>query len=305
MVTTQHKDQNTQQKSESFGIFLKILSVLAFAIMGGLIKHLDGSIPLGQVVFFRSAVALIPLMIFLMWVSDFPSGLKTKNPWGHVARCVIGTCAMFSAFKVLELLPLAEATALNYLNPIFLVVLAMLFLKEQVSIRRWLGVGFGIAGLLLITIPKFSLAAYGSQSMYGIGLGVLTALLIAAAMLQVRQLTQMGENPGAITFYFAITSTVMGAVVMLASSNSNGILMPEQWQLACLIGIGLIGGLAQISMTLAFKYAQASALAPFDYLAIVFSVIIGFVAFDELPDTMFWLAMPLILFGAMVARGRG
>lgn len=125
-------------------------------------------------------------------------------------------------------------------------------------------------------------------------------------MLQVRQLTQMGENAGAIVFYFAITSTVMGAMVMLATSvsNGNGMLMPQPWQWACLIGIGLIGGLAQIAMTLAFKYAQASALAPFDYLAIVFSVIIGFVVFDEVPDAMFWLAMPLILLGAMVAKGK-
>lgn len=83
MANTQHTDH---QGSESFGIALKILSVLAFAIMGGLIKYLDGTIPLGQLVFFRSAVALIPLVMFLIWASDFhknwASGLRPNTRGG-------------------------------------------------------------------------------------------------------------------------------------------------------------------------------------------------------------------------------
>lgn len=294
-------NKQSAQEHEHLGIMLKVLSVFAFSIMAGLIKFLDGTVPLAQVVFFRSAVALIPLVLFLMWLGDFPSGLKTQHPWKHVRRCVIGTCAMFSAFEVLALLPIAEATALNYLNPIFLVILAMFFLKEQVSKRRWIGVGLGITGLMLMTIPKFSFAEHtDTTTLLGMGLGVLTALLIAAALLQVRQLTQMGENPGAIAFYFAITSSVFGAIAMIIQLDGQVMLAPWQW--VCLFAIGLIGGFAQIAMTIAFKHAEASALAPYDYLAIVFAVIIGFVVFDEVPDMLFWLAMPLIILGAVIAK---
>ncbi|MBS9780209.1 MAG: DMT family transporter [Moraxellaceae bacterium] len=300
--------QNDNEKSESLGVLLKILSVVAFATMNGLAKYLDGSIPLPQLVFFRSSIALIPLTIFLLWRHEFPSALKTNNPWGHVKRCVIGTCGMFSAFKVLELLPIAEATALNYLSPIFLVILAMFLLKETVTPRRWIGVACGVGGLLLISLPKFTLfspevsGADNSQAILGVGVGVMTAFLIAGAMLQVRQLTKMGEHTGAITFYFTITSTLISAVVML--SQTDNWITPEPWQWLCLIGVGFAGGMAQILMTTAFQYAEASALAPFDYLAIVFAVIIGFVVFAEVPDLMFWLAMPLIIGGAVIAKPR-
>ncbi len=299
-------NQQAPRQNEKLGIFLKILSVLAFAIMGGLAKYLQGSIPLPQLVFFRSFIALIPLTIFLLSTGSFSAGLKTNNPWGHVKRCLIGTVAMFFAFEVLDLLPIAEATALNYLSPIFLVVLAMLFLKEQITLRRWLGVSCGVMGLLVMSLPKFSLFSANTavessqQAMIGIGVGVLSAFLIAMAMLQVRQLTQMGENAGTITFYFAIVSSVISGMVTLSSSANH--VAPEPWQWLCLTAIGLAGGMAQILMTSAFKYAEASALAPYDYLAVVFAVIIGFVVFSEVPDMAFWLAMPLIIGGAVIAR---
>lgn len=292
---------NEIKKSESLGILLILISVLAFNVMGGLIKYLDGSIPLPELVFFRSFIALAPLILFLMWTGDFPSGLKTKQPLKHIIRCLLGTFAMFCTFKVLELLPIAEATTLKYLSPIFLVMLAILFLKEQVSAKRWLGVGLGLSGLLLMTLPNFSLLPESNHNtLLGIALGVLGALCTAGARLQIRQLTQMGENAGAIAFYFAITSSAVGLLGMIGMMGEFQ--SPKLWQWVCLIAIGLIGGLAQITMTLAFKYAQASVLAPFDYFGIVCSVIIGFVVFAELPSLSFWLAMPLILLGAFVAK---
>lgn len=281
---------------ELYGISLRIASTVCFAIMVGLIKYLGGAIPLGQVVFFRSAVALIPLMIFLLMTSDFPAGLKTKYPWKHITRCVLGTLAMFFSFATLRYLPIAEATAISYLSPVFIVILAIVLLKEQVSIRRWLGVACGVIGLIIMTVPSFSLPS-GNNTLIGLMLGLISALLIAAAMLQVRQLSKMGENSAAIAFYFALTSTVMGFIVMLSNWQ-----LPTLTQWVCLIGIGLIGGIAQILMTVAFKYAEASAMAPYEYLSIIWAVIIGMVAFGEVPNWVFWIAMPLILFGGFIAK---
>lgn len=283
---------------ELYGIGLRIASTICFAIMAGMIKYLGEGIPLGQVVFFRSAVALIPLMMFLLMTSDFPAGLKTQYPWKHITRCVLGTLAMFFAFATLRYLPIAEATAISYLSPVFIVILAIVLLKEQVSARRWLGVACGVIGLGIMTVPSFSLPA-GSNALIGIMLGLTSALLIAAAMLQIRQLSKMGENPAAIAFYFALTSTVMGFIVMLSNWQ-----LPTLTQWVCLIGIGFIGGIAQILMTMAFKYAEASAMAPYEYLSIIWAVIIGVVAFGEVPNWVFWIAMPLILFGGFIAKPR-
>ncbi len=264
--------------------------------MAALIKYLNHSIPLAEVVFFRSIVALVPLMIFLLMTSNFPAGLRTQHPWQHVSRCLLGTLAMFCMFATLRYLPIAEATTVSYLSPVILVIFALVFLKETVSRRRWLGVCCGIVGLCMMTLPNFS-ADSSRDTLIGIAVGVLAATMMAAALLQVRQLSKMGENPGAIALYFALTSTVMGGVLMLGHW-----VMPTLAQWLCLLGIGLLGGIAQIFMTLAFKYAEASAMAPYEYLSIVWAVIIGFVVFDEVPNAVFWLAMPLILLGAIIAR---
>lgn len=282
--------------NEALGIALKILSGVCFAVMTAMVKYLDSDIPLGQVVFFRSAAALIPLVIFLLLSSEFPAGLYTKHPWKHVSRCFLGTLAMFFAFATLRYLPIAEATAINYLSPVILVLLSIFLLKEQVSTRRWLGVILGVCGLAVLIVPNFSAQANG-QTLLGIALAITSAVLIAAALLQIRQMSKMGENAGTIAFYFALTSTIIGAITLLGDWQTP---TAQQWFL--LIAIGLIGGIAQISMTLAFKYAEASAMAPYDYLSIIWAVVIGVVVFADVPNAAFWIAMPLILCGAVIAK---
>lgn len=289
------KDVSNSQ-NERLGILLRIGSGLLFTVMVGLIKVLDQSVPIGQLVFARSAFALIPLVSFLVWQHDFPSGLHTKYPWMHVVRCILGTVAMFTAFAVLRYLPVAEATTLSYLSPVVLVILAAIYLKETVSARRWWGVVLGAAGLLVMTVPSFS-SHLDTRTLIGVGLGLVTACLIAGAYLQVRQLAKMGENPGAIAFYFAITGTIIGALTLMFNWVTP---TPLQW--ACLVGVGLLGGMAQICMTLSFKYAEASAMAPYEYLSILWAVLLGMMYFNEIPSVSFWFAAPLILAGAIVAK---
>lgn len=288
--------QHNSAQQEKIGIILRILSGIAFTIMGAFIKYLAETVPLGQVVFFRSAFALIPLVGFMLWQRDFPNALKTTRPMGHLLRCAIGTVAMFTAFATLRYLPLAEATTLTYLSPIILVILAVLVLKESVSYRRWQGVILGLFGLLVMTVPNFSVTA-NFTTLIGIGLGVLTAILIASALLQVRHLTLQGEKTATITFYFAVASTIIGAITAI-----GGWIQPTFSQWLCLISIGVVGGIAQLLMTLSFSYASASALAAYEYLAILWALLVGILFFDEIPGTYFWLAVPLILAGAIVAK---
>lgn len=281
---------------ERKGIILRILSGISFTIMGALIKYLAETVPLGQVVFFRSAFALIPLIGFLVWQKEFPSGLKSHRPSGHLVRCLLGTLAMFTAFATLRYLPIAEATTLSYLSPILMVILATLILKESVAYRRWWGVILGLFGLLVMTVPSFSIQL-NPKTLLGIVLGVATALLIAAALLQVRHLTLQGEKTGTIAFYFAMSSTIIGGITAI-----GGWINPTPTQWLVLVSIGLVGGVAQLLMTVSFRCANASALAAYEYLAIVWAVVVGFFFFDEIPSTFFWLAVPLILTGAIISK---
>ncbi|MFP4327733.1 MAG: DMT family transporter [Paracoccaceae bacterium] len=280
---------------ERLGILLRIGSTLAFAAMGACIKALGNTVPLGQVVFFRSAFALLPLVAFLWWCGEWPRGLATRRPLGHAARCLIGTAAMFTSFATIRLLPLAEATMLSYLAPVMLALLGWVLLGERLTASRLGGIAFGLAGAAALCLPAFA-GGVPDAALLGVMSGLVTAALTAGALIQVRKLTLAGESAGAIAFWFAVVSALGGLATL-----SWGWVWPGPSAVALLICTGLSGGIAHILMTLSFRHADAAALAPFEYLAIVWAVTLGFLLFGEVPGRAFLVAAPLILAGAFIA----
>jgi drug/metabolite transporter (DMT)-like permease len=208
---------------------------------------------------------------------------RTKSVWRHFGRGLTGTSAMFFNYLALAYLPLAQLTAFSYAAPIFTVVFAALILREVVRIYRWSAVALGFAGVLVMLLP--SLAAVegpdGSQSqafLIGAGAALFAAACSALSAIQIRRMTAT-EDPAAIVFWFAVLTTVMGL-----ATAAFGWTMPDTRQLLLLIGLGLFGGLAQVLMVLALKATHASLLAPFEYVGMVWAVLIGFFAFGALPD---------------------
>ncbi|MEM7693096.1 MAG: DMT family transporter [Pseudomonadota bacterium] len=278
------------------GIALRILSGVLFAAMMATVKAIGDAAPLGQIVFFRSAVAMVPLVVFLWLRNEFPAGLFTRRPFGHLTRCALGGAAMFTSFATLAFLPIAEATMLAYLSPVMVVALAATVLSERVPPRRWLGVFVGVSGALVLTVPAFGA---GQSPLIGIGLGVATAALTAGALIQLRALA-VSENPGAIAFYFALFCSLAGLATW-----PLGWAVPDGPTLALLVLSGLFGGAAHIAMTLSFRYTEASALAPFEYLSILWAALLGFLLFAERPALAFLLAVPLVVAGAVLASAPG
>lgn len=131
------------------GILLRILSRILFAGMSICIKSVAAEIAVGQIVFFRSAFALIPLVIFLWMRAEFPCGLATRRPLGHRLRSSLGAAAMFASFASIARLPLAEATLLTYLSPTFTRTAGFLLLSEKATIWPAAGVVLGLAGSTL------------------------------------------------------------------------------------------------------------------------------------------------------------
>lgn len=280
---------------ESVGILLRIGSTLAFAAMVVCVKALGSEVALGQVVFFRSALALIPLIGFLWWSGDLWRGLSTTRPLGHIVRCLAGATAMFTSFATLRLLPLAEANMLSYLSPVILALMGWAFLHEGLGPRRIAAVLLGLAGGAALVVPAFS-GTLPEGAGLGLVTGLTTALLTAIALLQVRRLTQAGEKAGAIAFWFAVVSALCGLATAFF-----GWVWPTPGQWALLIGAGLAGGVAHILMTLSFRHAEAAALAPFEYLSVLWSVLLGLALFAEVPGWNFVIACPLIIASAVVA----
>lgn len=261
------------------GIALKLASVLVFIVMASMIKATSAHIPAGQAVFFRSLFAIPVIVAWLAWRRELGTGLKTKNPMGHVWRGVVGTMAMGLGFAGLGYLPLPEVTAIGYAAPLLTVIFAAMFLGEEVRAFRTSAVILGMIGVLIVLAPRLSIgpetASYSEA--FGAMLVLGGAVFAALAQVFVRKLVQV-EATAAIVFYFSLTATALSLV-----SLPFGWVWPTPGEAAILVGAGLLGGLGQILLTSSYREADASLVAPFDYASMLFALGIGYFIFAEVP----------------------
>jgi drug/metabolite transporter (DMT)-like permease len=268
------------------GIYAMLAAVLLFSCMDALIKHAAADYPVGQIVFFRNLFAFIPVFYFVRQAGG-PAVLRTRRLGGHVLRGIVGVTAMACVFTAFKLLPLGEAVALTLSGPIFLTALSVPLLGEKVGVRRWSAVAVGFVGVLVMTRP-------GSGVFDPVALFALFgALFYALAMISIRWLSS--TEPAATTvFYFTLFATAAGA-----ASLPFGWQTPTAAGFLLLAGIGLIGGLAQMAMTEAFRLAPVSIIAPFEYLALVFAVGFGYLFWDEVPDVYIFGGAALVVAGGL------
>lgn len=277
------------------GITLRVLSGLLFAGMVICVKAVSEAVPLGEIVFFRSAFAIIPLVIFLWLRREFPQGLATKRPFDHLLRASFGALALFASFAAIARLNLAEAVLIAQLSPILMAVAAVWLLGERLTIWRACGLMLGFAGVVAMVWPEVGTGGASDARLIGLLLALMSAILGALALIMVRSLNRT-ESPGAIALYFVIAS-MLGALLTLPT----GWVMPSGWTLIMLVGAGLFGGFAHIAMTLAFRYAEATRLAPFEYIALLWPLLADLLIFKLPLSTSFLLAVPLVLLGAAIA----
>lgn len=262
------------------GIMLKIVSVAVFVAMSSCIKA-AGTVPAGQIVFFRSFFAIFPIVVFLAFQGKLGTAFSTKRPLNHIARGVVGVCAMGLGFFALIRLPLPEAIALNYAQPLLVVVFSSIFLGEAIRVYRWSAVAVGLVGVLVISWPELTLlgsgAALGDQEVLGVIAALVAAAISAVAMLLVRNLVQ-SEPTATIVLWFSVTASLLA---LLSLPFGWQALTPAQAGL--LIAAGFCGGLAQILMTAAYRHAEASVVAPFEYTSMLLGIVVGYLAFGDVP----------------------
>ncbi len=261
------------------GIFLKIASVTIFVAMASLIKAAAGhGVPPGEAVFFRSFFAIPVILVWLSASGRLHDGLKTAQPLGHVWRGLVGTSAMGLGFAGLGLLPLPEVTAIGYAAPLLVVVLAAMFLGEQVRIYRLSAVALGLVGVLIVLSPRLTVIEDADmRQTLGAVLVLGSALFAALAQVFVRKLVQL-ESTSAIVFYFSVSATVLSLVTL-----PYGWVMPTMPVVAMLVLAGLLGGIGQILLTSAYRHADVSVIAPFEYASMLLAIGSGFFFFGEVP----------------------
>jgi drug/metabolite transporter (DMT)-like permease len=261
----------------SAGVALKIGSTLVFAVMVTLIKLIADRVPPGEIVFARAAFGTIPIVAMLVWRGELHRALKTRNPAGHVWRALVGTASMFCWFASLTMLPLPDATALSYAGPLFGVVFAALLLHETVRVYRWSAVAVGLVGVMIILSEQLDIADLSGGRALGAVLALASALFAALAMVAVRQLTAT-ESTGAIVFYFSTSAAVLSLLTL-----PFGWVVPDATTALILVLAGLFGGVGQVLLTESYRRAEASVVAPFDYVNMVWIVIASYVVFGDVP----------------------
>ncbi|BBI48034.1 permease [Vreelandella olivaria] len=228
---------------------------------------------------------------------EFPEALATRRPLGHLLRSGLGAAAMFFSFSAVAFLPVAEATLLIQLAPVFMAIGGVLLLGEKFSFYRAGAVVLALAGMAVLVIP--GLNAEGGGRLLGYVLGTLGALLTAGALLTVRRISRT-ETAGSIAFYFIVVAALAGLATLPLGWASL-----SHTQFGLLVLSGLFGGAGHIAMTLAFRYAEVSRLAPFEYVALVWPVIADWVLFGIPVSSGFLLALPLMLSGVALAAMEG
>jgi drug/metabolite transporter (DMT)-like permease len=279
------------------GITLKIASVCFFVIMVTLLKATE-TIPAGELVFFRCFFALLPVAALLLWRRQLRTALHTRNPVGHILRALVGAASMGLGFFALTKLPLPESTAIGYAAPLLIVVLSALLLKERVHFFRWTAVIVGLVGVLIILWPRLTILTSGEALSDAEAIGALAALgaaiLTAFALLQVRLLTRT-ERTEAIVVYFFISASVLSLATI-----PLGWAMPTPEQAALLVGAGIAGGIGQLLMTSSYRYADMSIIAPFEYISLLLTLVIGFFIFGDVP-TLSMIIGALIIVASGIA----
>jgi drug/metabolite transporter (DMT)-like permease len=275
------------EESPLAGIVLRLVATLLFTLMALAVRLASFDAPVGQVVFFRSFVALAPILAYMAWRGQLPTGLRTSRPVGHLHRSMLGGAAMVFSFISLAHLPLVLATALGFLAPLLVVPAAIIVLRERPGPVVIAASVLGFLGILLMLMPAMQGPALDRATLIGVAAGLAMAAVTAAAKVQIKALTAT-EQPGTIAFYFAVVCSLIGL-----ASAPFGWVTPSGGALALLIASGLFGGLAHIAMTEALARAPASTLAPFEYTALIWAFLFDALFFALLPA-------PLALVGAMV-----
>jgi drug/metabolite transporter (DMT)-like permease len=277
-------------------IGLKLISALLFAGMSALVRQLGDVAPIGQMVFFRSAFAIVPVLVIYALRGELASAVRTGRPFGQLGRGMLSVCGMFTNFSALTRLPLADATAISFASPLITVALAAVILKERVRIYRWSAVVIGFVGVIVMLVPHFDMDSYagvaGAAAAVGSLFAITSAFCNAGTVIQTRRLTQT-ETTSSIVFYFSLVCAIAGALTLPFAWHS-----PTARELTGLIALGILGGLAHIFLTESYRFAAASVVAPFDYSAMLWALLLGYWLFGELPGT-------LVYVGASIVAGAG
>jgi drug/metabolite transporter (DMT)-like permease len=266
--------------SSLFAISLMIISGLFFVLMHSAVKYLSKEVHIFEIAFFRCA-----LVIFVLAPIIFQQGkkiFKTKQPKVQFLRITTNSVAMLCFFYGISTTPLAQLTTLGFTVPIFATILAVIFMKEKIRLRRTTALIVGFIGTIIVMRPDISIEL-------GALLIIFSSFLWSICLIFIKKLTET-DSAVTISLYFGIG--MIPATFALALPVLE---MIDLRQFIILIFIAVTGTLAQTIMNSALEKGELALLLPFDFLRLIWSVLIGYALFSEEPTITLWLGGFLII----------
>ncbi|MGB4344371.1 MAG: DMT family transporter [Moraxellaceae bacterium] len=272
------------------GAALLALSAILFATMGVFIRLASHSVGNEIVVFARNLAGLVLLLPIMLMQGE--AGLRTSVFPRHLWRALTGLTAMYGFFYAIAHLPLSSAMIFTYSSPVFIPLVAWLFLKEPMTRRAWLSALIGFVGVALVCKPDEGLVNHFAL----IGLG--SSVLAATAFVTVRALGAT-EPATRVVFYFALISTVVSTIPLFWAGRR---ITPHEFGL--LAAVGILATLSQLCLTRAYALAPANRIGPVTYLAIVVAGIYAWALWGETPDGYALTGTGLILAASLAGLRR-
>ncbi|MCJ8302871.1 DMT family transporter [Shewanella sp.] len=269
-----------------------LLSALAFSLMSACVKLVSADgIPVLEIIAARALVSL--------GLSYIDVKRKGISMWGHnrkllLARGAIGTLALFCVYYSLITLPLAEATLLQYLHPMFTALLAFIFLGERVLHSTKVCITLSILGLLVMVLPGLGVDQQAALPWASIGIALLGALGSSIAYVIVRRLSNI-EDVSVIILYFPLIALPL-SIFLLGSD----FVMPNFEGLLLLLFVGVFTQVGQVGLTKAMQSESAGKAAGYAYVQVIFAMLFGWIIFSELPSIWSWIGGSIIMIGALV-----
>lgn len=264
------------------GIYLKVGSLVLFCTMDAMVKALGSTYDAFQLMLFRSAIAMAPVAV-IIWRAGGLRSVRPNRPWLQALRILVAFGSTLGFFYVFPRMPLVDAYAISFAAPLFMVALSVPMLGEPVGWRRWTAVVVGFAGVLIMLDP------------WGMEIHVMSVVVLGATFcyalsgVMLRLLSRHDSDVVALFWLSLATSaaSLVGAVPAWVWPT------PIDW--VWLIVMGLLGGVAQILSTRAWRLAPTAVLAPFDYTSILLAVLFGYLWFKEDPSWTVWFGLPLVI----------
>jgi drug/metabolite transporter (DMT)-like permease len=254
------------------GIISMLISTFWFSLLYAVVKFLGATYNVYEITFFRCLFALFIAAGMVQGMGGWRS-LRTQRMHGHFLRAASGTAAMLTLFYSYNLLPMANVVAISFSMPLFVTLLSILVLHEKVNWQHWTALIIGFIGVLFIASPTDA-----NVNWFGVGITLLSTLFRALSMIGIRALGRT-EPASTTTFYFALQSTIFTAIPMPLVWQ-----MPNATDFMWLASCGVLAGIGQYFLTRAYQFAPAAVVSPFDYTAILWAILFGFLFWHEMPS---------------------